>query len=51
MYDYFETDDAVYSIYNGKHYIHLKEWDKIQSFKYHKQEISIKQYQEAWRKK
>lgn len=49
MYDYFETEKAVYLIFNGKHYKHLKEWDSIPSFKYHKIEISISEYVKAYR--
>lgn len=48
MFDYFRTKDAEYSIYNDKCYIHLNAWDKIAGFKYHKQEISIAQYQRAY---
>lgn len=49
MYDYFETEDAVYSILNGKYYKHLKEWDRIPSFKYYKVEISMSEYLRAFR--
>lgn len=49
-YDYFETEDAVYSIHNGKHYVHRNEWDKISpAGKYWKQEISLREYTKAYR--
>lgn len=51
MYDYFKTEKAVYRCRNGKHYIHLNEWDKIPSFKYHDQEITAKEYNRAYRAK
>lgn len=51
MYDYFETENAVYSIINGKHYIHMKEWDSFPSFRYHVTEITVSEYVKAYRKK
>lgn len=49
-YDYFETEDAVYSTHNGKHYVHRNEWDKISpAGKYWKQEISLREYTKAYR--
>ena len=47
-YDYFETEDAVYSIYNDKHLKHLKAWDNKPGFKYHKVEVSPFEYRSAY---
>lgn len=49
MFDYFESDDAVYSIFNGKHLKHLKAWDSIPAFRYHTVEISVSEYVKAYR--
>ena len=49
MIGYFETEKAIYSIYNGKYLIHLKAWDNIPGFKYHDEEITQKQYLRAYR--
>lgn len=49
MYSYFETKRAVYFIYNDNHYMHLKEWDNILWLKYHNLEISILDYNRAYR--
>lgn len=49
MYDFFVTEQAVYKIYNGSHLKHLKEWDKISSFKYYFVSVSIIEYNQAWR--
>lgn len=49
MYDYFETEEAVYKIYCGKHWKHLKAWDDIPAFKYHYTEISLSKYAKAYR--
>ena len=49
MYSYFETKSAVYFIYNDHHYMHLKKWDNISWLKYHNLEISISDYNKAYR--
>lgn len=49
MYDYFETEEAVYKTYYGKHWKHLKAWDDIPAFKYHYTEISVSEYARAYR--
>lgn len=51
MFDYFETDDAVYSIYNGKHMKHMKVWDNIPGFQYFNMEIPLKEYVRAYRRR
>ena len=48
-YDYFETKDAVYSIFNDKHLVHYKSWDNIPGFKYHTIEIFVGEYIRAYR--
>lgn len=50
-YDYFETENEIYSTRNGKYYVHLKEWDNNPSLKYYKAEISLREYTKAWRTK
>ena len=50
MYDYFEAKDAIYSIFDDKHYKHLKIWDTNPSLKYYKCEVSLREYIKAYRK-
>ena len=48
-YSFFETESAVYHIFNGKHYVHLKAWDGVPGFRYHEAEISSSSYATAYR--
>lgn len=48
MFDYFETPTAIYNIFNGKYFVHLKEWDDSPNWKYHKTEISESEYVSAY---
>lgn len=50
MYDHFETNSAVYFIFNGEHFKHLKEWDKSSALKYYKIRVSTHEYVKEYRK-
>lgn len=49
-YYYFETDEAIYQISDGKHLMHLKAWDDKPGFEYYDREISPRDYIDAYRK-
>ena len=51
MFSYFETEKAIYTIINGKHYKHLKEWDYIPYMKYYNVVISVHDYIKAYRRR